>query len=564
MNSMRYKDALYETRRVADLRRLMNSAAELYGDSAAYLSRCAGGGFVPISYRQFRSDATALGTALLAAGHLGEGSGGDMPHTMRGGKVAIISENSYEYIVAYFAVVCGGGTAVPIDPRLPAAEVQGLLARTKASAVFHSKKYAGAVQAENETAATRICTSDIPQLIAEGERLIKGGDDRYFRTVIDPHQICSLLYTSGTTGAAKGVMLTHANLVSNVMGLSAFINASGMVTLSVLPMHHTLEFTCDILAAMYQGCTVAVCEGLRYIMRDLAESRANVIIGVPLVFEKMHRNIMKTAERAGRRDLLRGLINLAKLSEGRIPPKLMFRSVHKALGGHMKLFLVGGAPCDPRIISDFNAMGIRMIQGYGMTESAPIISVGKDRCSKDASVGLPLHGTFVQIDGADADGVGEIVVAGASVMPGYYEDEEATRAAMPGGRLRTGDLGRFDEDGFLYITGRKKNLIVLNSGKNVYPEEVEARLLRSPYIEETVVTGDSGERVAVCAEIFPDLAAIERDFGAACAKGDDLRKIIDREVDKANGSMPPHMSVRRFTLRQEPFEKTTTKKIRRG
>jgi long-chain acyl-CoA synthetase len=427
---------------------------------------------------------------------------------------------------------------------------------------------------------------EIPSFIAKGEGLIRNGDDRFVHVEIDPSEMCALLFTSGTTGAAKGVMLSHANLVSNVTGMSAFVNASGMVALSVLPMHHALEFTCDILTALYQGCTVALCEGLRYIKRDLADSGAQVVIGVPLVFEKMHRNIMKTAERAGRYELLRGMINFAKLTGGNAPTRLMFRSVRRALGGRVKLFLVGGAPCDPAVISDFNAMGIRMIQGYGMTETSPIISVGKDRCSKDASVGMPLYGSFVQIDDADANGVGEIVIAGPSVMLGYYGDEAATEEAMPDGRLRTGDLGRFDDDGFLYITGRAKNVIVLKNGKNVYPEEVEYRLLKSHYIEEAVVSGApgvgsqareghgenakrtvpsvfaGGGNVVVCAEIFPDADAMTRDFGAVSA--DDVSKVIDREVDKANASMPPHMRVTRVVLRAAPFEKTTTKKIRRA
>jgi long-chain acyl-CoA synthetase len=359
-----------------------------------------------------------------------------------------------------------------------------------------------------------------------------------------------------------------------------------MTALSVLPMHHTLEFTCDILAAIYQGCTVAICEGLRHIKKDLAESGAEVVVGVPLVFEKMHRNIMKTAERAGKYELLRGMINLSKLTGGNVPARLMFRSVRRALGGKVKLFLVGGAPCDPAVISDFNAMGIRMIQGYGMTENSPIISLGKDRCSRDASVGTPLHGAFVQIDGADADGVGEIVIAGPSVMLGYYGDEAATKAAMPDGRLRTGDLGYFDGDGFLYIAGRVKNVIVLKNGKNVYPEEVEYRLMKSRYIAEAVVSGapagaasvmgaergiaplagegkgrKSGDAV-VRAEIFPDIDAIRRGFGETTE--DDVRKIVDREVDRANETMPPHMQVRRVVLRDTPFEKTTTKKIKRG
>jgi long-chain acyl-CoA synthetase len=400
-------------------------------------------------------------------------------------------------------------------------------------------------------------------------------------------------------------MLSQSNLVSNVMGMSAFIDAGGMIALSVLPMHHTLEFTCDILAAMYQGCSVAICEGLRYIMRDLKSSGAQVVVGVPLVFEKMHRNIMKTAERAGRYELLRGMIDLAKLSGGGVLSRPMFRSVRRALGGKVKLFLVGGAPCDPSIISDFNAMGVRMIQGYGLTENSPIISLGKDRCSKDDSVGLPLHGSYVHIDDADADGVGEIVISGPSVMLGYYGDEAETEEAMPGGRLRTGDLGRFDEDGFLYVTGRVKNLIVLKNGKNVYPEDVEQYLLRSPFIAEAVVFGaprgdvpsagvgagrdmvshsGAGVRhgmvpsagadaqqevspsaelgdVVVSAEIFPDAEAIRRAFGDADA--DDVHKIIDREIDRANETMPVHMRVLRVTLRDIPFEKTTTKKIRR-
>jgi acyl-CoA synthetase (AMP-forming)/AMP-acid ligase II len=618
----------------------MNFGAELYGERAAYLVKDRPGGrFVPVSFRQFRADVTALGAALMDAGHIaapGPAGAGrlngaalmDAGHIAAPGpagavradgrtgigaagagrvdseagigaagagrrKLAIISENRYEYVVAYFAVVCGGGVVVPIDPRLPAAEVAGLMRRSGAHAIFCSKKYEASVR---EDGTARISMDEIPSLIAFGERLIRSGDDRYFRAETDPKGMCSLLFTSGTTGAAKGVMLSQSGLMSNVVGMSAFIDAGGMVTLSVLPMHHALEFTCDILAAMYQGCTVAICEGLRYIMRDLAGSGAQVIVGVPLVFEKMHRSIMRTALRAGRYGLLRGMIDFAKLAGGNVPARLMFRSVRKALGGRVKLFLVGGAPCDPRVISDFNAMGIRMIQGYGLTENSPIISLGMDRHSKDDSVGLPLRGSYVQIDDADADGVGEIVISGPSVMLGYYGDPAATKEAMPDGRLRTGDLGRFDEDGFLYITGRVKNVIVLKNGKNVYPEEVEGHLLKSQFIEEAVVSGaprgdaassagdamGAGRRPAspsgagraggaagespgdlvVLAEVFPDAEAIRRAFGEAGP--DDVRKIIDREVDKANETMPPHMRVRRVAIRPAPFDKTTTKKIRRA
>jgi long-chain acyl-CoA synthetase len=477
----------------------------------------------------------------------------------------LVSENRYEYIVAYFAVVCCGGVIAPVDPKLPEGEVAGLIQRAGAGAVFFSPKHKPAVEAAlggEDNPARLVPMDEVQPLIAEGERLIRSGERGYADAVIDARSMCALLFTSGTTGAAKGVMLSHAGLVANVAGMSAFVDARGMTALSVLPMHHTLEFTCDILAGMYQGCTIAICEGLRYILRDLIASGAQVVVGVPLVFEKMHRNIFKTAERAGRYELLRGMVNLSKLSGGSALSRVMFRSVRKALGGKVKLFLVGGAPIDPGIISDFNAMGIRMIQGYGLTENSPIISLGKNRRSKDASVGLPLPGSFVQIDGAGPDGVGEIIVAGPSVMLGYYRDEAATKQAMPDGRLRTGDLGRFDEDGFLYIAGRAKNVIVLSNGENVYPEEVEHYLLKSPFIAEALVSGEASGKATVFAEIFPDIGAVTRAFGEVDEAG--LEKVIGREVDKANAAMPPHMRVRRTALRETPFEKTTTKKILRN
>jgi long-chain acyl-CoA synthetase len=604
-NSLRYRDALYPSRPLRDLRDLMNSSVARYADRTAYLIKNRSGGpYLPVSYRQFRRDATAFGAALLDLGLLFESgnaaSDGDVPPR----KLAILSENRYEYIVSYMAILCGGGVVVPIDRELPPDEIANLLERSGAGVLIFSSRYAAKAKAATgglDRTLVRI-PMDAPKtasdagdpdilspetlstrsLTLHGFKCINSGDDAYFRVHLDPKATCAIIYTSGTAGLAKGVMLSHASIAANLVGMQSYISAHGATVLSVLPMHHTYEFTCDILASMYQGCTVAICEGLRYVMRNIAECRPEVIMGVPLVFEKMHRNIMKNAERSGRYNALRRAINASVLATGMgddarqelnpvgklIPRRLIFRSVHAALGGRMKLFLVGGAPCNPDVIRDFNAMGIRMIQGYGMTENSPIVAMGRDRCRRDASVGFILPGMTVSIEDADENGVGEIRYKGPSVMLGYYGDPDGTAEAMRNGWLYSGDLGYFDKEGFLYLTGRKRNVIVAKNGKNIFPEEVEYCLMNSSFIKEVIVSdgasmdGRSGMDPIVFAEIYPDLEAIRHVFGPV--NEEDIRKIIDREIDAVNARMAAFKRVVRFALRDAPFEKTTTKKIKRG
>ncbi|MDR1953701.1 MAG: AMP-binding protein, partial [Clostridiales Family XIII bacterium] len=372
--------------------------------------------------------------------------------------------------------------------------------------------------------------------------------------------------TSGTTGLAKGVMLSHANIAANVVGMAEFVNVVGWTALSVLPMHHTYEFTCSILGTMYQGCTVAICEGLKYIVKNMAESKANIMLGVPLMFEKMHQKVWKQAEATGKAKLMRRAIAVSKVVGGQNlkATKRLFKSVHQAMGGEMRLLIAGGAAIDPVVIEDFNAMGINMLQGYGMTENAPIIAVNKDRCSKAAAAGLPMGDTEVKIVDPDVDGIGEIIYKGASVMIGYYDDPEETAKVLKDGWLYSGDYGYIDSDGFLYVTGRKKNVIVTKNGKNIFPEEVEYYLMKSPYIEEVIVWGKDEEKAGdtvICADIFPDFAMIRETHGNIGEA--EVRKLLDAEIDIANEKMPPYKRVKRFSLRDTEFEKTTTKKIKR-
>jgi long-subunit acyl-CoA synthetase (AMP-forming) len=554
----------------ADLRELMNGVVERYGDKAAYLVKDRpGGSYQPISFRQFRKDVTAFGTALLDLG-------------LNGKNIAVIGENRYEWIVTYMATACGVGVIVPIDRELAAEEIANLLSRSGAAAIVYSgkaeKTVANAISVlggidikiSMDAAEHSEDHYSMHALIDSGSSMIEDGRREYARQEIDPYAMCALLFTSGTTGLAKGVMLSHHNIMANVRGMRGHVNATGKTALDVLPMHHTYEFSCGILGTMYQGCTVAICEGLKYIVKNMAECKANLILGVPLIFEKMHQKVWKQAESQGKAKTMRRAIAVSKAVGGenlKRATKRVFKAVHEAMGGEMELIIAGGAACDPTVISDFNAMGIRMIQGYGMTENAPIIAVNKDRCSKDASAGLPMPSTVVRVEDPDEDGIGEIVYKSESVMIGYYKDPEETAKVLRDGWLYSGDYGYVDEDGFVFITGRKKNVIVTKNGKNIFPEEVEYYLLKSDFIEEVVVWGKDEDKIGdtlICAEIYPDLSAVRERFGDYVATNEEeLRGLIDKEIDKANEQMPPYKRVKRFTLRDKAFEKTTTQKIKR-
>lgn len=566
MNNTKYLNIDYGLPEVSDLRELMNNSVERHGSRPAYLVKDKpGGAYRPVSYREFRRDVTAFGTALLDMG-------------LHGRKVAVIGENRYEWIVTYMAVTCGGGVIVPLDKELPAEEVAGLIERAEVSAIVYSGKMGKALEdifAAYGDAGLRISMDaeddsgaefSMKKLMGKGYKLLEAGRREFFETEIDPDSMCSLLFTSGTTGLAKGVMLSHRNIASNVVAMSRGFCVERWTSLAVLPMHHTYSLTCDIMATMYQGCTVAICEGLKYILKNLAESKANLMLAVPLMLEKMHQRIFKQAESKGKLSTLNRALAISKaLNLGETPlARKLFKEVHESLGGHMKMFISGGAAVSPTIIKDFNAMGILALQGYGLTESSPIIAVNRDRCHRDAAAGTTMRGTEIKIIEPDEDGVGEIIARSPSVMLGYYGDPEKTAEVLRDGWLHTGDYGRFDKDGFLYVTGRKKDVIVTKNGKNIFPEEVEFYLLQSPYIAEAVVWGFDDEKMGdtvVCADIFPDynyIGELHEDNSEA-----GIRNLLDREVDAANEKMPFYKHIKRFSIRKEEFEKTTTQKIKR-
>lgn len=568
MNSKKYKDVFYEFRYINDLKDMLNTSAEIFADCNAYLVKdVPGGEYRPILYKEMKKHVDALGTRLIDLG-------------LKGEKIAVIGENSYRWVVSYLGTTNGTGVIVPLDRELPPKEIANLMKRADVSAIIYSQKLEDTVEAaltEVEGLRYRINMAakehqedvlSFEKLIEEGAALINQGDRRFLDAEIDREALCTLLFTSGTTGLAKGVMLSHKNITANVYNMSKYVNIRQPgIGLSVLPMHHSYEMTCHIFTGCYQGMCIAICEGLKHIQKNMKESRATVMLGVPLVFETMHKRIWKQAENSGKAQMMKKMVALSRKLKLYNKPKTVkkiFAQIHQSIGDNMALFIVGGAAVNPDVVRDYEAMGLPMIQGYGMTENAPIITVNRDYYSKADSAGKPMPGTEVKIVDPDKDGIGEIICRGPSVMIGYYDNPEATAEVLKDGWLYTGDYGRFDSEGFLYICGRKKNVIVTKNGKNVFPEEVEYYLQQSEYVEEVVVYGALDEKSAdtvIYAEIFPNFEALKEKLGEA--EEDEIRGFMKTVIDEANEQMPLYKRVKRFKLRQEEFEKTTTRKIKR-
>ncbi|NLM75922.1 MAG: AMP-binding protein [Clostridiaceae bacterium] len=566
---MKY-DNLYKVRPIKNLKDMLNSSTELYGDKAAFLSKPKGKedtGYVPISYKQYKSDVEAFGTALIDLG-------------LKDCKIALIGENRYEWSISYLAVVNGTGIIVPLDKELPPNEIENLISRSKAEAIIYSGKIEDKIKGlfQQSTSIRYFINMDknqdqnnilsFDELLKRGHELVSGGNRKFIDAEIDENVMNMLLFTSGTTDTAKAVMLSHRNICENLMNMCSMLYIDeNDVFLSVLPIHHTYECTCGFLCQIYRGCTIAYCDGLRHIVKNLKESKCTIMLGVPLIFEAMYRQIMNQAIKAKGKFAIKfalGLSNFLRKFNIDIRRKL-FGQIHEALGGHIRMFISGAAAMDPQVAKGFRDLGINMVQGYGLTECSPIVALNRDCCYKDDAAGLPLPNLEVEIHEPDSDGIGEIKCKGPSIMLGYYEDQEATNEVIRDGWFYTGDSGYIDKDGFLHITGRKKNVIVTGNGKNVFPEEIETLLNRSPYIKESLVfgRGETDGDTIVCAKIVPEHEKIDEDIKNNIAPGTTVREIISNEIKKVNRQLAIYKHVKDFSLQDEEFAKTTTRKIKR-
>jgi long-chain acyl-CoA synthetase len=514
------KTGLYDVRAIRDLRDLVNQSAEIYADADAFLVKDPRTGSVrSISFRHFRQDIRALGAQLRVLGLSGE-------------RIAIISENRYEWCVSYLATVCGTGVVVPIDKELPDHEMIALLGRSGAAAVLCSGAFASDLNAQRaslpdlrhildfdaESGTDQILSYEQQRMA--GRLLCESAKPGDMDPPIDPEVMNMLIFTSGTTGLPKGVMLSHKNICADIMAVSRLIYADNNdLIMSILPLHHTYECTAGFLTMVYLGVSICFCEGLRHITKNnLQEYKPSMMMSVPLILENVFTKIVKKAKKEKRYPALVFGLTVAGLLYrlGIDVRRQLFSEVHETLGGNMRLIIAGAAALNPRVSRALRAMGLNIMQGYGLTECSPIVSVNRLDNYRDASAGFPLPGVEVAIDNPGPDGIGEIVVRGDIVMLGYYENPEATRAVLVDGALHTGDNGYIDKNGFLFISGRQKNVIVTKNGKNIFPEDVELYLNKSVYIKESLVygiDGGAGEDTLVCARIVPNMDVIVEQFG---------------------------------------------------
>ncbi len=563
-------DPIYQTRKITDLKDLMVQSAELFGDRNAFYIKDKNGEYYGKTYTELKSDIDAFGTALMSLG-------------LKGKKIAILSQNSAEWCTSYLTITGGTGVVVPLDKELPFNEVENLISRAGVSAIVFSSKYRSDMVKLSQNSGVEYYI-DIDQkeeisdgflsytcLIDKGRALLKQGDRSYLDAEINPDEMCALIFTSGTTDLAKGVMLSSKNIVSNVRAVVSmlYIDETDSV-LSILPLHHTYECTAGFLVMMYSGCCMSFNEGLKHIVKNLQETKPSILMLVPLILENMHKKIVKQASktRMGKVkfdtaiEISNFLYNVFKIDIR----KKLFKQVLNTFGGRIRLVISGAAAVNPDVSNDLCAMGIRIVQGYGLTEFSPIVAVNNDRGFRHDSAGKPLAGVDVQLENVGEDGIGEFVISGDSVMLGYYQNPTATRSVLKNGRLYTGDLGYIDDEGYIYITGRKKNVIVTKNGKNIFPEEVEAYLAKCPFVKESLVWGRFDEETGeteVNAQILPDIDEVMAKLNLNIVSNDEIRKLLLTEIKEINKLMPLYKRIKDFTIREEEFAKTTTKKIKR-
>lgn len=491
------------------------------------------------TFAEARDDFAGIGTFLLRQG-------------LRNCNIAIIGENSYEWIAAYFAVVLGGNVLVPLDREMQADELAVQIITCGCRAIFYSQKCSDKIErlkAEpGMTLEFFFCLSDAMDMAAEGRKAIEDGDSEFADKEIKPDDLACIVFTSGTTGRSKGVMLTHGNLTANAVAICRSLN--GKHTVGFLPLHHTFSW-----ASMFAGFIFNeygfLCTDYRRLVNDFQQYKPQNFAAVPLVVEKIHSTIWRTAERSGKASLLRRGMVVSRLLMrlGIDKRRVFFKDIHRHLGGNLEMIVCGGASLDPVHEREFYDMGILLLNGYGITECSPVVTVNRINNFRFGSVGLPLPCNEIKIAEPDENGVGEILVRGSNVMAGYYNDPQATAQVFDGDWFRTGDIGRIDADGFLYFIGRKKNLIVLKNGQNIAPEELEDKLARIPYVLEVLVYQEDNRIVG---EFYLDETAEPH-----------AREKIHNDVKSFNRSMPTGKNIGVVRIRDNEFPKTTTMKIKR-
>ena len=569
---------VYPAEEHENVRTLLEYAAKTYGDDAAFIikEKSAGRKGTPvyrnISYGELREDVRRLGAGLMAAG-------------ISNARIAIIGENSYYWQLAYLATLSGLGICVPLDKGLPYIELKTSIQKSGCNVLIFDRKHASLADKlrseasdpmSTPTAVSEyICMDDdenylsFSELLDMGSEQIASGSTAFDDLPINREALSNLIFTSGTTSAAKAVMLNQRNIMFNIYSLKQVEDVRhGDVNIALLPYHHTFGATGQLL--MYScGVTTVFCDGLKYLQKNFVEYHVSVFIGVPLLMEAMYKKIMAGVRKKGKEKTFERGVKLSRiLRKIRIDVRRrLFKDVLNELGGSLRMVVSGASALDSAVIRGYQDMGVEVVQGYGMTESAPVIAAENLFNRSPGSIGLGTPGMDVQIANPDEEGVGEIIVKSPSVMMGYYQDEAETAKVLKDGWLYTGDLAYLDGNGYIHITGRSKNVIVLKNGKNVYPEEIETIIAELPYVKENIVFGevrregaDDKDEVLV-AKIVYDEDIIKDKYGAVTDT--QIRETAERDIDRINSNMPKYKHVHRLILQTEEMAKTTTGKVKR-
>ncbi len=532
------------------------------------------GKFEEITYKEYTDDVIALGTALINK------------YNLKDERVIIIGENTYHWYVSYMAMVCGVGIAVPVDKELPINEIENVINRSKASAVIYSTKkkdtikkvedklpqikYFIQMNSDDELQGREI---GINTIIKQGKEMVKKGDDSFKKIEIDPEEFKVLIFTSGTTSNSKGVMINNRNLAENINAVSTYVYLDTNDRLfSVLPLHHTYECSIGFLLPFANGCSVAVCEGLKYIVPDLQETHPTAIIAVPLLIESIYKKIYKTIQKSGKEGLVNSMIHVTNALKGIgiDIKKKVFKDIYDNLGGKLRIIVSAAAPIDPKVGKWLQDIGISFLQGYGLTETAPIAALTPEFDPRVGSAGKAVNCSELKIYNPNEKGEGEVLIKSETLMIGYYEDEEETSKAIEvdehGDRwFHSGDVGYLDKDGFLYITGRTKNVIVTQNGKNIYPEEIELMLGKIPEIKECMVYGKEieGEKeLVITAKVIPNMEEIVALHGKDLTE-EQIHDIIWEKIKEVNHQLTSYKAIKKLEIKKDEFEKTTTMKIKR-
>lgn len=560
------KQTYFEATEFNNIKEILYDAVKRIPNNIAYIIKNANETgdkkYRNITYKEFLKLVNNLGTAFFKKGYKGK-------------RIAIVGRNRFEWVLTHFSNLLGGIVSVPIDKELQFEELEQSIVRSKADVIVFDIKYQDKIESLKQTEKLKdrnyICFDkldgyeNIWQLVKDGEKLVKNGEKEYINCEIDSNVMNILLFTSGTSAKSKAVMLSQKNIASNIYAMQLVEPLkSGDVTIQFLPFHHVFGSTCMIMM-LASGVTSSFPDGIRYIAQNLREYKVSVFVGVPVLIEAIYKNIKKEIKKQGKEKIVKiGRVISKTLYKCKIDiRRKVFKNIIDQLGGAMKYIISGGAALDKEISEFFNSIGIGMIQGYGLTETSPVLAAEGYNLIKPGSIGKPMPNVEIDIFDKDEHGIGELRAKGPNIMLGYYEDKEKTDEVLRDGWFYTGDLGYIDKNGYIFLTGRKKDMIVLKNGKKVFPEEIETLINRLDIVSESFVYGmpkEDGD-IKLSVKVVYDKEFAKREYPDKSLE--ELKEIVWQQIKEINKSFPPYKYIKSLILTDEELIKTTTKKVKR-